>query len=109
MKKLLALSAVAVLGFAACGDDDDDDGGDTTVPEAVTDVSEADQPMSAKPRPRSAKRPRTLIADVSEAVDESRHRYDRGLSFAALTTAATRIRRGGGGRCASALERSVSR
>ena len=31
MKKLLALSAVGVLAFAACGDDDDDDGGDTTV------------------------------------------------------------------------------
>jgi hypothetical protein len=34
MKKLLALSAVAVLGLAACGDDDDD-GGDTTIPGAV--------------------------------------------------------------------------
>ena len=38
MKKLLALSAVGVLAFAACGDDDDDGGSDTT--DIVTEESE---------------------------------------------------------------------
>ena len=36
MKKLLALSAVGVLAFAACGDDDDDGGSDTTEVETIT-------------------------------------------------------------------------
>ena len=41
MKKLLALSAVGVLAFAACGDDDDDGGSDTTEVETITsDVTE---------------------------------------------------------------------
>ena len=41
MKKLLALSAVGVLAFAACGDDDDDGGSDTTDVETITsDVTE---------------------------------------------------------------------
>ena len=35
MKKLLVLSAVGVLAFAACGDDDDD-GSDTTEVETIT-------------------------------------------------------------------------
>ena len=61
MKKLLALSAVGVLAFAACGDDDDDDGGDTTVPEAVTDVSEAvdDAAADVTPPPTSPTRSKT--------------------------------------------------
>ena len=64
MKKLLALSAVGVLAFAACGDDDDDDGGDTTVPEAVAT--------------RRHRRGRAdAEADVTDAVEDAESRRHR--------------------------------
>jgi hypothetical protein len=69
MKKLIALSAVALLALAACGDDDDG-GDDTTVPDAVADVSVAvEDEESAETAVEEAED--VVETDVSVAVEEA--------------------------------------
>ena len=67
MKKLLALSAVGVLAFAACGDDDDD-GGDTTIPGAVVpDITDAVEDAEADVTDAVE----DAEADVTDAVEDA--------------------------------------